>query len=58
MRSAGVRRIEHDADDAQEAVVFDDQDGPSAGTREAPERQGASGSRSSSSACSTRAFML
>ena len=59
MRSRGVVGIEHDADDAQEAIVLDDQDGPRVtGTADDSGTQGASGSRSSSSACSTRAFIL
>ena len=47
--------VEHDADDAQKAVVFHGQDRTLGGGHGAVRQ---AGSRSSSSACSTRAFML
>ena len=53
--AVGRAWVEHDADDAQKAVVFHGQDRTLGGGHGAVRQ---AGSRSSSSACSTRAFML
>ena len=55
---AGGAGIEHDADDAQETIVFDYQGTLDRHGDHSRGAHGASGSRSSSSACSTRAFIL